>query len=178
MPFTSDANQIKLGACQVTFGMTDLGLTKGGVEVTLQTQTYKINVDQFGGTELNEYVMGQTAMVKAPLAETSLDLFQVAFPGSTLVTDKTTASKKKLVVTTNVGASLRALAQPLTLHPKYNAAGNKADDFSLPISSPKGDLTFAFKHDEERVYNVEFTGYPDLTTGVLFVIGDLTATAV
>jgi hypothetical protein len=177
MVMTSDVNNIQLGACIVTFDGDDLGLTKGGVEVTLSTTTYKITVDQFGGTEVNEYITGRTATVKTPLAETSLDRLQVAFPGSTLVTDATVQTKKKLNGATGVGISLRSLAGELNLHPKPLATSDKSQDFTLPIASPKGDLTFSYKHDEERVYSIEFTGYPDLTTGLLFIIGDKSAAA-
>lgn len=176
MAISSDVNNIQLGACLVTFSGDDLGFTKGGVEVTLATTSYKITVDQFGGTEVNEYITGRTAMVKVPLAETSLDRLQVAIPGSLIITDATTPSKKKLQGLTSIGTSLRTLADELILHPKPLPSNDKTQDFILPTASPKGDLTFSFKHDEERVYNVEFTGYPDLTTGLLFIIGDKTAT--
>jgi hypothetical protein len=177
MTITSDVNNIQLGACLVTFGSQDLGYTKGGVEVTLATTTFKIMVDQFGATDVNEYITGRTATVKVPLAETSLDRFQIAFPGTTIVTDGVTSSKKKLQGVTGVGLSLRTFADVLNLHPKALSSSDKSQDFTLPIASPKGDMTFAFKHDEERIYNVEFTGYPNLTTNLLYVIGDTTATA-
>lgn len=177
MTMTSDVNNIQLGACTVTFGTNDLGLTKGGVEVSIATSTYKINVDQFGESEVNEYITGRTASVKTPLAETSLDRFQIMFPGSTIVTDATVSTKKKLNGNAAQGVSLRSLADILTLHPKAIISTDKSQDFTLPVASPKGDISFAYKHNEERVYNVEFMGYPDLTTGLLFVIGDKTATA-
>lgn len=177
MPISSDVNNIQLGACVVTFGGDDLGLTKGGVEVTIATTTYKITVDQFGGTEVNEYITGRTASVKVPLAETSLDRLQIALPGSTIVTDATVTTRKKLMGVNGVGVSLRTLAEELVLHPKNTVSTDRSQDFTLPVASPKGDFAFSYKHDEERIYNVEFTGYPNLTTGVLFVIGDPTATA-
>jgi hypothetical protein len=159
------------------FGSTDLGLTKGGVEVTVSTNTYKITVDQFGQTEINEYIMGRTAMVKVPLAETDLTIFSKVIPGSTLVTDGTTPTKKQLKVPTGVGVGLRAFADVLKCHPIALGSTAKNQDFTLPVSAPKGEFQFAFKLDEERIYNVEFIGYPDLSTGLLYVIGDTTATA-
>lgn len=39
---------IKLGACAVSFAGTDLGYTKGGVEVEVSTETLKVTVDQLG----------------------------------------------------------------------------------------------------------------------------------
>lgn len=178
MAYTNDnALRVQLGTCSVTFGETDLGLTKGGVEVTVSTTTYKINVDQFGQTELNEYVLGRTAMVKVPMAETDLDKLLIAIPGSTLVTDATVVTKKKLLVKSDVGLALRSYADELVCAPIAQTA-TANDKFTMPIAAPKGEFKFAFKHDEERVYEVEFTGYPDLTTGVVYIIGDSSATAV
>jgi hypothetical protein len=178
MPYTNtNANNVHLGTCSVLFGSTDLGLTKGGVEVQVSTQTYKITVDQFGSTEINEYITGRTAMVKVPMAETDVALLAEVIPNSTLVTDGVTPTKKKLNVGTSTGASLRTFADKLVLHPVAQAASSKNFDFTLPIASPKGDFTFAYKLDEERVYNVEFYAYPDLSTGLLYVIGDESATA-
>lgn len=180
MPYTNtNADNVQLGTCSVVFGSNDLGLTKGGVEVTVSTETHKVTVDQFGQTEINEYIMGRTAMVKVPMAETDIQKFSYVIPGSTIVTDSVSpATKKKLLVKSDVGLSLRTYAQKLVLHPIALAASSKLQDFVMPICSPKGEFNFAFKLDEERVYNVEFTGYPDLSTGVIYVIGDETATAV
>lgn len=173
MAYTStNAENVKLGTCSVTFGATDLGLTKGGVEVSVSTSAYKITVDQFGETEINEYITGRTCTVRVPMAETDLTILSTVIPGSSLVTG---AAKTKLVVRSGVGLSLRTFAQKLTLHPVALATSNKEDDVVVPIAAPKGDFQFAFKLDEERVYNVEFTGYPDLATGDLYVIGDETA---
>lgn len=177
MPYTnSNADNVQLGTCSVDFGGTDLGLTKGGVEVQVQTSTYKITVDQFGSTEVNEYITGRNCMVKVPMAETSLTLLQHVIPNSTLVTDGVDATKKKITVTTSMGQTLRSFAAKLTLHPIANASGEKNEDFVIPIACPKGEFTFAYKVDEERVYAVEFYGYPDLSTGLLYVIGDESAT--
>lgn len=178
MAYTNaNADNVHLGTCSVLFGATDLGLTKGGVEVQVQTQTYKITVDQFGSTEINEYITGRTAMVKVPMAETNVTLLAEVIPDSTLVTDGVTPTKKKLNVKTSTGASLRGFADKLVLHPIAQAAADKNFDFTLPIACPKGDFTFAYKLDEERVYNVEFYAFPDLSTNLLYVIGDETATA-
>jgi len=176
MPYdNTNADNVQLGTCSVTFGATDLGLTKGGVEVQIQTQTYKISVDQFGSTEINEYITGRTAMVTVPMAETSVTLLAAVIPNSTIVTDAVTPTKKKLTVGTSTGTSLRDFADELLLHPIAQAASGNFD-FSLPIACPKGDFTFAYKLDEERVYKVEFYAFPDLSTGLLYVIGDKTAT--
>jgi hypothetical protein len=115
-------------------------------------------------------------MVKVPMAETDVTLLSEVIPNSTLISDNVTPTKKKLEVSTSTGTSLRDFAQKLVLHPIAEAAGSKNYDFTVPIASPKGEFNFAYKLDEERIYNVEFYGFPDLSTGLLYVIGDESAT--
>lgn len=169
----TNAENVKLGTCAVTFDGTDLGLTKGGVEVNVSTMTYKISVDQFGATEINEYITGRTCLVKVPMAETDLTLLATVIPDATLTSS---VDKHKLEVKTSTGKSLRNFAGELNLHPIALGATELNDDFTVPIAAPKGEFNFAYKLDEERVYNVEFQGYPDLATDVLYVIGDTTVT--
>ena len=167
MPTTFDT--LEMGPCTVSFKTADLGLTKGGVEVEFGTEVTPINADQFGDTIINEVVKGRSVKVKVPLAERDLTKLASVIPGSTLVG---TGANKKLVIKSATGVSLRALAGPLVLHPKDKAANDKTGDVTIPLAISKGDFQFAFKHDDQRVYSVEFTGYVDLTTDELFTLGD------
>lgn len=277
---SSDSKNVKLGACRVKFGGVDLGLTKGGVEVQVATETKKVNVDQFGTTEVNEYIQGRTVKVTAPLAETTLENLKKITPGASLTTqavsikaagsiefagqpvDNDTITVNGIVFTftaagsganeiaigadlattlanaatelngaadaeltvatysstataititygtagdagnaftlgasaaipsgatleggyvgehslvtvvTGNGKSLLDFAQELVLHPVANADNDKSEDVTIPKASTAGSYTFAFKFDEERVFNVEFSGYADVNTGVLFKVGD------
>nr|WP_297478396.1 hypothetical protein [Ferrovum sp.] len=83
----SSTKNVKLGVCKIYFNGVDLGLTSGGVDVTVKTQTHKVTVDQFGKTPINEYIMGRDVSVKAPLAETTLNNLVQIMPGATLSTD-------------------------------------------------------------------------------------------
>ncbi|GAL22943.1 hypothetical protein JCM19235_1244 [Vibrio maritimus] len=69
----SDTKNIKLGTCKISFGGEDLGLTLGGVELTVETSTHETKVDQFGETVVNETITGRNIKVVAPLAETTLE---------------------------------------------------------------------------------------------------------
>lgn len=72
-----------------------------------------------------------------------------------------------------VGVDLLAIAKQLRLHPKNKADTDYTDDFIIPKAATAGALTFAYKLDAERIYNVEFKGYPDITSGgKLFSVGD------
>lgn len=168
----SDTQNVKLGVCTITFDGADLGYTKGGVSVEVQTETHKVQVDQFGNSPINEYILSRNVTVTVPLAETTLENLVAIMPGATLVTDTVTPTKKKVVVTNAIGTSLLDTAAKLTLHPISNAPTDKSDDFVIPLAATAGQVQYSFKLDEERIYNVTFTGYPDPTTKTLFVVGD------
>jgi hypothetical protein len=105
---------------------------------------------------------------KVPMAESDLTKLAAVIPGATLVGTTT----KKLVINNSVGTSLRSLAGTLILHPQDRAIGDKSKDVTIPIAMAKGDLQFAYKTEDQRVFTLEFEGYVDLTTGVLFTLGD------
>lgn len=83
----SSADNVKLGVCNVLFDGVDLGYTKGGVEVEVQTTTHEVTVDQHGTTPLSELITGRTVTATVPLAETTLENLVAIMPGATLVSD-------------------------------------------------------------------------------------------
>lgn len=289
----SSTKNVKLGVCKVYYDGVDLGLTKGGVEVTVKTDTHKVNVDQLGKTTVNEYVMGRDVSAKVPLAETTLENMVAIMPGATLtvaggtvatgtITAPATApttgqtlhvngttftfksaltgaineiqipstytaaaqatniaaalngstdpaasaasytstgstvlvvygnqliygsggmkgaegnsftlaagtsnctlsgatltggvdpTSKRVDVTTGIGTDLLAISKELRLHPTNKAAADFSEDFVIPLAATDGALKFAYKLEEERIYDVEFSGYPDPTTNKLFYFG-------
>lgn len=175
----SSTENIRMGTCKILYDGKDLGFTTGGVEVAVETTTRETKVDQFGDTVANEYIMGRTITVSVPLVETTLDNMAAIMPGSTLVTDNTVPAspKKKVVVTSGTGLSLLERAKTLTLHPIAKPDNDKSEDLVVPLAATPGGMTFAYKYDEERVFNCEFKGYPDSETGVLFIYGDEAVTA-
>lgn len=152
---------IKLGACNATFKGTALGLTKGGVEVSVETTTYPITVDQHGETAVDEFITKRQFRITVPLAETSLALLGLALPGSEVVSGQ-------LVVKNAVGLSLIDGAGVLTLVP--TSGGNSDEPVEFVKANTAGNFSFAYRHNEERIYNVEFTAYPD-EQGVLARFG-------
>ncbi len=175
MPTSYD--NLEMGACTVSFKGTDLGLTKGGVEVEFATEVSNVNADQLGETIVNQYIKGRAVKVKVPLAENDIEKMAAAFPGVSLVTDGVDPTKQKLVISAATGTSLRSLAGPLILHPQERDAADKSRDVTVPLAMAKGDMSFAFKHDEQRVFMLEFEGYADLDTDELFTLGDPDAEA-
>lgn len=172
----SNTENVKLGVCRVTFGGEDLGFTKGGVEVSVETNTHEVTVDQMGETPINEYITSRSCKVTVPLAETTLENLVKIMPGATLITDSSEVTKKYVQVPTGVGSSLLKVAQELVLHPIANAAEDKSDDFTIPRAATAGAMSYSYKLDDERIYSCEFKAYAD-EKGNLFKVGDTTAVA-
>lgn len=175
----NSTNNIKMGTCKLLYNGVDLGFTMGGVEVEVTTTTHETKVDQFGDTVVNEHIMGRNIVVRAPLAETTLETMAAVIPGATLVTDNTNPQnpKKKVQVTSGTGISLLERAKELVLHPIAKPDSDKSEDLVIPLAATAGGMNFAYKYDEERVFNCEFKGYPVSDTGVLFIYGDKTVVA-
>lgn len=174
----SSTQNIKMGTCKVLYDGVDLGLTIGGVEVEVTTTKKEIKVDQFGDTAANEFIMGRNITVRVPLAETTLENLVAIMPGATLVTDSSDPVKKKVTVTSGTGVSLISMAKELVLHPIDKPDEDHSEDLVIPLAATAGEMQFAYKYDEERIFNCEFKGYPDRDNGgLLFIYGDKTATA-
>lgn len=172
MPTTSNLDTVELGACDITWNGNNLGVTIGGVDVKITYQTKEITVDQYGNTPINEYVMGATIEVTAPLAESDLEKLALTMPDAVLVAD---ATKKKLSVKTGSGVNLREKAAQLIIHPR-NKATDLNSDLVIPLATPIGNIEYKYSHEDVRVYPVTFKGYPNSTTGLLFFWGDNTVT--
>jgi hypothetical protein len=83
----SSTRNVKLGVCRAYYGGIDLGLTKGGVEVSVTTETYKVEVDQYGKTPIKEQIQGRQVSAKVPMAESTLQNIANLMPGASLVSD-------------------------------------------------------------------------------------------
>ena len=159
---------VKLGACQIFFGGHSLGLTKGGVEVEVTTETKVVKLDQFGETTLSERITGRNVVVKVPMAETDIRKLSRVMPGSVLGQITGDESKDSLKVFVSQGKDLHADAQTLELIP----FGENDYKVTIHRANTNGSMTFAFKHDEERVFELTFNAYPD-NTGLMMTLGDI-----
>jgi hypothetical protein len=78
---------------------------------------------------------------------------------------------KHVDVTTGVGTDLLSIAKELRLHPVSKAINDYSEDFVIPLAATSGALNFVYEVEKERIYDVDFTGYPDPTTKKLFSVG-------
>lgn len=159
---------VKLGACRILFGGHSLGLTKGGVEVEVTTETHIVKLDQFGETTLSERITGRNVMVKVPMAETDIKKLSLVMPGAVLGPVSNSSSEDSLKIYVSQGSDLHAHAQTLELIP----IGEGDYKVTVHRANTNGSMSFAFKHDEERVFDLTFNAYPD-NSGLMMTLGDV-----
>jgi hypothetical protein len=122
----------------------------------------------------NQLVYGTTGMKAAEGNNYALNVgtagIKVTLSGPTLTGGLDTTSKT-VMVTTGVGTNLLDTAAELRLHPSARADSDRTEDFVIPLAATAGALKFAYKLEQERVYDVTFEGYPDPVTNKLFTLG-------
>jgi len=165
----ADATKIRLGVCTVFFKGVDLGHTIGGVEVTYTPEYKEVNVDKFGKSVVEKFLVGERIKAKFSLAEWTLANLRVAIERATLQGDDSVSAGSVAGKKASENAGL------LVLHPIENAAGNRDDDFSIYKAVSTGELTIVNNNEGERVLPVEMDGLIDENRSdgnMLFFIGD------
>jgi hypothetical protein len=81
------------------------------------------------------------------------------------------STSKSVTVTNGIGVDLLSIAKELRFHPVSKLATDFSEDFIMPLAATPGALKFAYKLENERVYDVDFTGFPDPVTGKQFQVG-------
>jgi len=171
MPFSAgNISGLELGPCNVEFGVSgsevDLGFTKGGVKVAVESQRIDLTTDQFGQVIMKQILIGRTCMVTIPFAESKVSLFATIIPGASAVTDSVSTESQKVIINTPIGLDLLAsVAQSLVL---TKSVGNKKSTdpnnvFRFYKAAPTGRIEFSFDLENQRIYEVEMTCFPDST---------------
>jgi hypothetical protein len=170
---------VPIGPANVTFGDTGqetiFDITKGGIKFKATTNKQDITVDQYGDTPVKSIMKGRTCEVTVPFALHDIDKLSKVIPNSTLVTDGTTPTKKKLVVNSQSGFDLLGAAKKLVIKPTDPSA-TANDWLTIPLAGALADPEYTYDSDNERIVNITFVGYPDQDTGALYILGDETAT--
>lgn len=172
----SDTRNVKLGVCKIFFDGVDLGYTQGGVEFMSATQTHQVMIDQFGKTIIKETIIGRTCNVKVPLAETTLQNLASIFPVNPNSVQYGAGiagtAKQRVGIDSAIGVDLLTTSKVLVLHPSGLLDTDYSDEVIIPLANTAGSLTYAYKLESERIFNVDYNGYPDPTSGLLFFAGN------
>lgn len=173
----SDLTKIKLGPCKVTFDVGGTPVvfetTKGGVVLKYEETGREITVDQYGNTPVGEMIVGRSATIEVPFAEKDLDKLAKIIPGSTLTTNGTDPTKKRLDVDATKVINLIDYAKKVKIEPLSTTA-TANDAVILYKAAPRPNLNYTYSYDNELITNIVFKGFPD-ATGKLIAFGDETA---
>lgn len=168
----ADISNVKVGACSVTFNGVDLGHTKGGVEVSYEPTWHEVQVDKYGETVVQKYLMGERLTAKVPLAELTIANLKVAMPQGTLAG----AGNARLTLGSGSGAMATSSSYQLVLHPLN--MNTRANDIVFHKAFVTSTVDLKMKVDEENVFEVEFEALLDESKSAgnyLGMIGDSTA---
>lgn len=179
-------DSIKIGVCDIFWTPAPsatvtnpaevfLGLTKGGVELTYTPEFKELTVDQFGKTPVEQVLIGETVVVKAPLAETSLDKLKMFSHTGTW-----DPVAKKLTFGSLPGLKLGNQAGRLRLHPIANGT-DSTEDVTVYKAVNKGALKLNYKVEDETIYECEFNGMikrSNASGAYLWEIGDSTTSLI
>ena len=117
-------------------------------------------------------------MIKTPFAETNLSLMGTIIPFASFVLGSL-GPAKKTIINCPIGSDLLASASNSLKLVKTlggTSSTNANDRFRFFKAAPSGKLDFDFSIEKQRIYNVEWTAYPDSTQSFnLGVFGDETA---
>lgn len=141
----------------VTFGGVDLGHTVDGVEFEIEREFTEVKTDLYGNTPVDYVLTGQKAVIKLKLAEIQPSTLAYIAPEA----DWDVGSADDHVhFGTKAGYSLRNDALQLVITPQgNNADGNLTLTFFKAVST--GNVSLAYKIDEQSVFDVEFTALVD-----------------
>ncbi|MFZ7945661.1 hypothetical protein [Neobacillus sp. 19] len=171
---------VPIGPAIVEYGegvdMVTFDITKGGIVFTTTNSKQDVTVDQYGDTVVKSIYKGGTAQVTVPFALYDLEKLSKVTPNSTYVTGS--GGKEKLEVRASAGLNLLDTAKKLVIKPTDPSA-TANDWITIPIAGAIVDHNYAYDSDNERITPVTFVAYPDIDDdGLLFIMGDETATAV
>lgn len=141
----------------VTLGGVDLGHTVDGAEIEIERKFTEVKTDLYGDTPVDFVLQGQKATVKLKLAEIAPDTLSYVIPESDY--DVGTADDQ-VHFGNKAGYSLRNDALQLVITPQgNNVDGNLTITFFKAVSTE--NAKFAYKIDEQTVYEVTFTALID-----------------
>lgn len=151
-------NKLKVAAGSlITLGGVDLGHTVDGVEIEFERELTEVTADLYGTTPIDLVLTGQKATVKLKLAEIHPGTLAYVLPEA----DWDVGSADDHVhFGSKAGYSLRNDALELIITPQGgNADGNLTITLFKAVSS--GNVSLAYKIDEQSVFEVEFTALVD-----------------
>lgn len=151
------ANLYVAAGSRITLGGVDLGHTVDGAEIEIERSFVEVKTDIYGDTPVDYVLQGQKASVKLKLAEITPGVLTYVVPEADYDVG---VSDDHIHFGTKSGYSLRDDALELVITPQgKNADGQRTITLFKAVSTD--NATFAYKIDEQSVFEVTFTALVD-----------------
>jgi hypothetical protein len=142
------------GPCRITFKGIVLGHTLDGIELTAERELTEVNVDRYGHTPVDYVLSGNHLKVKFKLAQTEWDQWSAAVPETSSYDGAGVKDRNDFGA--DAGASLRALAGLMVIHPLKNAETDFSDDVTIYLAVSTGNVVLPMKIDDQKTLEVQF----------------------
>lgn len=166
----ADATKIQLGVCDVIYKGVNLGHTMTGVELIYTPDYHETEVDRYGTSVVEKFLIGERLIAKTQLAEFTIANLQVAINQASLVGDDSVSVGSVAGKRASLNGGL------LQLHP-INSPANDTRQYDVAIYKAVvvSELSIEHKNDGEKVLPVQWDGLIDETRSdgnMLGYIGD------
>jgi hypothetical protein len=152
----ADATKIQLGICSVVYKGVDLGHTKNGVTVTYTPDFHKTEVDLYGSTPVEFFLVGESLKAKVNLAEYTIANLLVA------INQGVAAGDDAVSIGSKAGKRASTTAGLLVLHPVNSPANDTRQyDVAMYKAIVTSELPLDHKNDSEKMIPVEFESIVD-----------------
>lgn len=158
-----DINEAEIaGPCKITYKGLVLGHTTGGVLITAERDFEDVTVDRYGATPIDKVLTGNRVMVNFTLAQPNFQNLNIAIPETS---SQQGGAGARADLGAQAGASLRAEAGLLTIHPLKNADADTSDDVVIYKAVSAENVELPLRIDEQKVIELTMHALVDETYG-------------
>lgn len=150
----ANIQNVRMGPCSMQWGINDIGNTLGGAKVTITRKLTPLKVDKYGDSSVDQVLTDVQVEVMTKVAEPVVSLIKESMPEGSY---NTGGVGTQLGIAAGEGASMRALAQTLTLHPLSKIASDTSEDVTVYLAVPTASPVINYEVSNQRVFDLTFT---------------------
>lgn len=148
-----DISKVKItGHCNIIFNGVNMGHTLDGVELTAERDFARVKADKTCDTPIDYVLTGNRLKLKFKLAQDGWDQWNMAIPETSSYDGAGVADRNDFGA--DAGASLRAEAFQLVIHPSKNAATDFSEDVTIYKAVSTDNVTLPMKIDAQAVIEI------------------------
>lgn len=159
---------------KIPFGMADITIGTGpdaivfdgatnlqaeGGEITLEPSFEDIVIADFGTSAYDKRFTGMDGTVTIVAAEDTIKMLELAMNYAETITETADPATTVGLMDGKIGASMRAKAKQITIHPRQLPASDKSMDITIYKAASIGGFTKSFANSQGN-RTIEFSMFP------------------